>query len=341
MNKLLPILFLVLTTFSRTVYREFAIDVYKPGLISLPSDVKNIAILSRNFKFDNDTLQHYYKSGYILRKDKKNAHLNIDSIAVSNALQGLASGLEGNGAFEKVKLFPYGLIKPHRGERMAPFSNSLIRELSDLAQADILISLEAFSYFYSEYNLPDFETPGNEVITVGIWSIIDPAEMKIIERKSMVDTVFWDGYGEGADNKRYKLPPRITSIKLAAEIAGGNYAKRLTPSWHKVSRMYVIPPVEDFRLAAAYLEQEKWGDAIRYWEKYTQKKYGKLAINASYNLALAYEMKDEFEKAQEWITYAYQIALALKSGDDLKMIILYKNILDKRQEELDSLNQSD
>ena len=60
--KLLTFWLLVLTMAltSCTVYKEYTIDVYQPGEIAVTGDVKNIALIYRNFKYTNDTLQHYY-----------------------------------------------------------------------------------------------------------------------------------------------------------------------------------------------------------------------------------------------------------------------------------------
>ncbi len=37
------------------------------------------------------------------------------------------------------------------------------------------------------------------------------------------------------------------------------------------------------------------------WKRYADDKNGKMAINARYNLALAYEMKDDLDTAWKWL----------------------------------------
>jgi hypothetical protein len=340
MNKYLLLLFTLIALSSCTIYKDFPIDVYKPGEVGLPPNAKKIAIVSRNFKYTNDTLQNYYKSDYRLMKDKKNESLNIDSLAVSKALERLASGLQEGGKFEKIETLPYNTIKAHRGEKLSTFNWDLVNNLATPVNADLLISLETLSYFFSSYNSNDtVDPPSNEVITAAVWGIYDPSTKKLIDRKQMVDTISWNGFDEETQTRKYNLPQRIDAIKLACEIVGENYAKRLTPSWQKVYRMYTIPPIEDFRKAAEYFEGGKWDDAINLWAIYTPEKFRKLAIYARYNIAMGFEIKDEIDKALNWITKAETMAISIKSLEDLKMVELYKKILIQRLADYKKLNQ--
>jgi hypothetical protein len=62
-----------------------------------------------------------------------------------------------------------------------------------------------------------------------------------------------------------------------------------------------------------------------------------MAINARYNLALGYEMKDDLETAQKWLIAAQQIAQDYRSKDDLKMILRYRQLLLARQKDINRL----
>lgn len=131
----------------------------------------------------------------------------------------------------------------------------------------------------------------------------------------------------------------MDAIKTAAGMAGENFAKRLVPSWQQTSRMYILPPVEDFRLAAQNFTEGKWDDAIKIWSVYTPEKYGKLAIAAMYNIALALEMGDQIEEALTMIIKAETLAKSWRSSNDLKNVGLYKKILVQRKTELQKIEQ--
>jgi hypothetical protein len=323
---------------SCTIYKDFPIDVYQPGEINLPSQIKKIAIVSRNFKYANDTLQNYYKSDFKLVRDRKNSILDIDSIAATNAIRGLASSLQEGGNFV-AQQFPYNLIKPHRGNKLTTLNWETVNDLTTHDSADLLISLETISYFYSSYNSNGTNAPSCDVITAAVWGVYNPSVKKMLDRKQMVDTISWSGFDEKTQSRNNKIPGRIDAIRLAGEIAGQNYAKRMVPSWQKVNRVYTIPPIEDFRQAAAYFEDGKWDQAINLWAIYSPEKFGKLAISARYNIAVGFEMKDEIDKALSWISNAESMAISLRSREELKMILPYKKILVQRAADYKKLNR--
>jgi len=127
---------------------------------------------------------------------------------------------------------------------------------------------------------------------------------------------------------------------MASALAGENYAKRFHASWETVNRIYSVPPLPDFEQAALYFEEGKWDQAISLWEKYTDDKNGKLAINARYNMALAYELKDNIPLAEEWLKAAYDLAKSYHNQDELEMIRSYQKALETRKKDFKKLNQT-
>ncbi|MDB4582881.1 DUF6340 family protein [Draconibacterium sp.] len=334
-----PVLILFVILSSCTVYKEYPIDVYKPGEINVNPKVENVALVYRNFKYTGDTLQHYYKDDHRLKKAKNDPE-NLDSILVSFALKELASNLKSKKTFDRIHIFP-AIFKPHTGKKLPALPFDMVKKLTTSTETDLLISLETFSYFFSEYE-QEYDVPkSREVITASVWAVYDPYTEKILERKSMIDTVFWNNYDDqGKFQKNKKLPPRQTALKIAAQLAGESYSKRFFASWQTVNRMYSVPPLPDFSQADQLISDGKWDGAIQIWKKYAHEKNGKMAINARYNLALAYEMKDDILTAWKWLSAARELAMAYNSKEDLKLILQYQKILAKRKKEIDRLNES-
>ena len=322
---------------SCTVYKEYPIDVYKPGEIAVPPNVKNIALISRNFKYQNDTLQHYYKDDNMMRKSKGDPE-NLDSILVNFCLNELALNLKGRNIYNQISIFPE-VFKPHTGTKLPAIDFEVINKLTSATATDLVISLETFTYFYSEFSADAGVPKSREVITGNVWAVYDLAAKKIIERKTMIDTLYWNAYDENGNyQKNSKLPPRLSALKIASQMAGENYSKRFFASWQSVKRMYSIPPLPDFEAAEKYLVKGDWDNAIMLWKRYADNKNGKMAVNARYNLALAYEMKDDLDIAIQWLNAARQIATDYRSKDDLKMIGAYEKILIQRKKEIEKLN---
>ncbi|HSO86282.1 MAG TPA: DUF6340 family protein [Draconibacterium sp.] len=329
---------LALAITSCTVYKEYPIDVYKPGQIAIPPNVENIALVYRNFKYKNDTLQHFYKDDNQLKRAKSDPK-NLDSILVGYCLNQLATNLKTNSNFNRIHIFPE-IFKPHTGTKLPSIDFELINKLTTETETDLVISLETFSYFYSEYSANAGEQKPREVITANVWAVYDPVAKKILERKTLIDTIFWNAYDEqGNYQKNSKLPPRLTALKIASQMAGENYSKRFFASWETVKRMYSIPPLPDFEAAEKYLIKGDWDNAIMLWKRYATDKNGKMAINARYNLALAYEMKDDLDTATQWLTAAQQIASDYRSKEDMKRIAAYQKVLAQRKKEVERLNK--
>ena len=329
----------VLTITSCTVYKEYPIDVYKPGEIALPPNVENITLIYRNFKYKNDTLQHYYQDGNMLKKAKGDPE-NLDSFLVNYCLTELASNLKTNKVGKKIHIFPE-VFKPHTGSKLPSIDFELINKLTTETETDLIISLETFSCFFSEYSTDANVPKSREVITANVWAVYDPVAKKTIERKTLIDTIYWNSYDEqGNYDKNSKLPPRLSALKIASQMAGENYSKRFLASWVSVKRMYSIPPLPDFEAAEKYLVKGDWDNAIMLWKRYAADKNGKMAINARYNLALAYEMKDDIDTAIQWLAATQQIAADYRSKEDLKRIAAYEKVLAQRKKEVERLNKN-
>ncbi len=336
--KYLPALLLVLLYSSCTVYHEYQIEVYKPGELLIPPNIENAAVVYRNFKYPGDTLQNYYKDNSQLKEAQNPA--NIDSLLISSCLNELAFNLKNNNTFSEVPVFPYYTFERHTGEHLPDLPANLVSRLSEDANAGLLITLETYSSFFSTFPVT-FGTPQtNEVVSVAVWGIYNPKDGALIERKTMIDTIYWNGYNEeGNSQQNYNPPPRLKALELASAMAGENFAKRFYASWQTENRMYSVPPLPDFSDAAFYLEEGKWDEAIALWRKYTDDRNGKMAIDARYNLALAYEMKDDLEAAEKWLAAAHKLAKSYRSKSNIQMIQLYQKALDKRQRDILILEQ--
>ncbi len=339
MNRLFLLGFILTIISSCTVYKEYPIDVYKPGEIAIPPDAQNLAIVYRNFKYTGDTLQHYYKDNHRLVKAKKDPQ-ELDSILVNVCVNELAKNLKENNTFTNIHIFPE-LFKPHHAAKLPALNYNVIDQVTEASHTDLLISLETYSSFYSEYSeTPENPSKSNEVITAAVWAVYNPQSHKLLERKTMIDTIFWNNYDDTGNYQRNrKLPPRLTALKIASQMAGESYSKRFFASWQTVKRSYSVPPLPDFAAAEEYVKKGEWDNAILLWKRYAADDNGRMAINARYNLAFAYEMKDEIDTAQRWLTAALQIASDYNSREDLKMIINYQKILANRQKDILRLNQ--
>jgi len=333
-------LLLLLTSIvcSCTVYREYPIEIFKPGEIELPPNTESAVLIYRNFKYPGDTLQHYYKrEGRLLKA--ANDPEELDSLLVTECLNELSKRLKSSKTFSETEILPYNLFKRHSSDKLPDIPLEIIDKIAQSVPADILISLEMFSAFYTRYP-QNYEQPAtNEIVTATVWGFYDLKLKKLIERKSVIDTIYQNGYdSEGNYISGYKLPSRMPALQTAARAAGERYANRMIASWQTAERIYSVPPLPDFSDAAYYFEEGKTDKAIALWGKYVHERNGKLAINARFNLALAYEMADDLDTAGKWLISAENLAKSYNSKKELTIINYYKKELFQRLKDLKKLN---
>lgn len=339
MNRLFSCILLLVVACSCTVYKDYPIEVFQPGVVKFKPEAPKVAIVYRNFKYEGDSLQHYYKYDHRL-KPAKNDPKNLDSLLSTMCINNLATQLKKNNAVEEIRIFP-NAFKPQKGKRLARMNADLVKKLTAASQSNFLLSLETFTYFYSEYSTTEtLPTKSSEVITAAVWALYNAKTAKLVEHKTMIDTIFWNKYDDKGNYQREaKLPPRMTALKTAAQLAGENYAKRYYPSWQSVDRIYAVPSGSDFEAAEQLLKKEKWDEAIAIWKKYAADDYGRKAILARYNLAFAYEVKDQVPMARKWLVSARQLATKLGNKEALRIILKYESVLAKRTEQISELNK--
>ena len=325
---------LLLSMSSCISYEKYSIEVYKPAELSIPSEMKKVAILARNLKYENDTLQNYQQKSRRLVSDK--IKFNTDSLAIKTCIDSLAARLLSQNRFDSIVVVPVGTMPERRVKEVSFAHPDWYKTNAEVAGADGLIILDMFSCFYS-YNTSSDYTPEANVITSNIWSVFDAKRAKMIDRYSQIDTLYWDGMdADGKFNKNW-IPEKKAAIPLAGGIVGKNYSKRIIPGWSLVNREIMSCKKADLKLAADLAGKNNWDDAVLIWQKYEESKNKRNKIVALYNLALSNEMNGNLEKALEQTTKAAKASSGFFMSMENEMVRRYAAVLYKRQKELAKL----
>lgn len=201
-------------------------------------------------------------------------------------------------------------LKDISGE--TPIKSNIIDSICEEYGADGLIALELFdsdSYYSSN---------SSEVRTQ--WRIYYPNERKIID-----EFVIYSG----ANNHSFSssIPAAYSSISKAGAYGAELYFKRIIPCYARESRYYYSKGSHEIKAAKKSVKIGNWDQAIYYWEVETESQTNqKNAGKAAYNLALAYEIKEDFDKALEWI----DVSITAQN----KNAISYQTILKNRKNEV-------
>ncbi len=193
-----------------------------------------------------------------------------------------------------------------------PIKSDIVDSICAEYGADGLIALELFdSDSYNSTNSAEVKT---------LWRVYYPDERKIIDEYIV---------HSGANNFSLSVlvPSGYRAISKAGAYGAELYFNRIVPNFTREARYYYTKGSHEIKAAKKSVKLRNWDQAIYYWEVETesqtnQKNEGK----AAYNLALAYEIKEDFDKALEWID------VSEAAGN--KKATSYKAILQNRKSEM-------
>ncbi|HZL11419.1 MAG TPA: DUF6340 family protein [Prolixibacteraceae bacterium] len=328
-------LFVLLLSMSSCVsYEKFSMEVFKPAEFSLPSDIREIAVVSRNLKYKNDTLQNYQVKNHRLVKDK--TRFNTDSLAIKACMDSLSARLSSENQFDKVSIIPVYSFPQMRVNEIRPDRSEYYQNISEKTGADALILLDMFSCFYSQSETNS--TPVANVVISNIWSVYNVRKQKITDRFTQVDTLYWDGIDENEHFSKLRIPAKKDAIFLAAGIIGKNYSKHILPAWTKASRNIMTCDKPELKQASELAQKNKWEEASAIWQNYSDSKSKRNKVISVYNLALASEMNGDIDKAIELTAQAATISSGAFMSSENEVVRNYSAVLYRRKIEISKLN---
>lgn len=326
---------LLLSMSSCVSYEQFSIEVYKPAKFSLPPDIHKVAIVSRNLKYDDDTLQHYQVKNRELIHDK--IRFNSDSLAQITCIDSLAAKLRIQNRFDTILILPVNSFPVTRVQKITLDKAEWYKNLTRQTGAEGLIILDMFSCFYKQAEVSN-STPTANVVTSNVWSVYDSKHQKIIDRFAQVDTLYWDGKDENGTFKNSRLPAKKEAILLAAGVIGENFSKHILPSWTLVYRDIMTCNKPELKQAAKLAQKSKWEEATAIWQKYAESKNKQHKIISLYNLALASEMDGNVDKALELTAQAADISSGVFWSLENEAVRKYSAVLYRRKIEITKLD---
>ena len=333
--RFISVLFAGLILSSCIITQSVPIDQMEPGKVSLPSPIRKVALISRNFKFSVDTLTKYYNSDFRLRKGTHSENLLIDSVAVTGSMDSLRKALLESGRFDEVFVYPYNAIKPHIGDKELPLSSGFIQSICKESETDAAISLEMLSYFYSRHGSTGREIRGEANVKVtAIWSVYTPKSDVPIDRFTHSEVIRW-GNNPNNGSQKYRLPGRKEAISIASGTAAKNYSKRIVPYWAVSSRVIIGLNGYDWEKALSYAENNEWKGAAQIWKKYLESSQKRVAGVAALNYAVAQEMLGNPDQANIWSAKSVSL---LQNGEAGRIARDYAGQLYQRKLKAEQLN---
>jgi uncharacterized protein DUF6340 len=292
---LLPLLILT----SCQSYSLYQFQGLEAPSIVIPSDVKTIGFVDRNTSFPIDSLNKIYMLDENVLRDTT----DYNEICAANCYYGFAENFSGELGIDSIQFISLKQ-KEIMGDRdYSPLKWSVVDSICSATTSDILVCLEDLQVFvkYSTFNNEGYYGI-TDINHFSVWRVYDPLNQMIYDERIVVDSLFTEVYANSYSKLiEDKIPIRSEIIPDVSYEIGRSYVDLLSPKWNNYTRKYFISGDNRFSVAKYYLAQENWDAMIILWEEIAKEEDDKLAGRACYNLALAYEVKEDFMAANQWI----------------------------------------
>ena len=281
------VLLLVASLFSAcTTLRSISFERLQAADVSFPEQIRTVGVVN-------------------YMPDSSQGEKNVDY--ASNVLQGdgriaaetFAQEIAATNYFDKVVICDSAMHQVDRG-MPSSMSQEMVKSLLQSLEVDMLFVMEQLNiqlkegYLYApeimEY-VPSMDAAVTPVMKVYVANRNAP-----LFTVSKSDTICWE-----------YLPSLTVNqvIKDASEYGATMPVEHLLPHWKEMHRFYYDGGFVDMRDAAVFVREQNWDAALRLWQKvYDGKKKGKAKMRAAFNMALYYEMQDDYDRALSYLEEA-------------------------------------
>ena len=310
---------LIVISFSCISTKPLHIEIPQKSKKELPEKIQSLLLVARMVDGDYTDLK-----ADSLQKLFYHQNFNYDTIikdiqVVDTTLKALGELLYESGRYDFVIPENRFLDFEKNAFIAKEMSWDEVKMLCDTFKTDAVLSLDYLKMKVStsyEKN-SDFDPRSNSFINFvearikisydALFRVYDPFEEKILLRKLMRDTIFW----EDADYTTNELFNRFTPVKKALTETGIAIALDLSgelcPNWRNEKRAYFASGDSNMKLAAQLVNSGQWESAIALWKETAENTKSKsLKSKAEFNLALGYEMLGDLESSITWGLKSYK-----------------------------------
>jgi hypothetical protein len=288
------------------------LTLVQPAEVNLPDHIHKVIIVDRTLTPD--------KKQNELEEVLTGELLNQDEHAVIQVIEGLVYTVT-NGA----RLTIDRTTEKYKGESSGKtFPEAMtwteINKLCQKYKADAVIVLETFDSDYilthgtktvtrTNTGLPGIAFYAQGVATVDMgFRIYDPTQKVISDAYLFHHEMRFDAGGNSLADAIQGVLNKTEAIKRVSYEAGSIYGQRITPTYYQVTRYFYDKPKKNKKLAEGVRRSKvaDWQGAIESWEEAMQiakkdKHKGRIALN----IAVAYEVLGDLNKALEWASKSY------------------------------------
>jgi hypothetical protein len=348
MKRLTPfliVLILGLLLSSCVGIKYLTVETREPAQVTLPSNVLSVIVV-HNVVQQPDNIGHNTK--LLGRSGMQREEASSDSVAVYY-VEALAQFLDEEDYFQRVEYLNAPLRDDEDFFQEHPLTPETMNEIRSKTGADAIISLDKLiiqtdkrEHFHQQgYTYSDLTGRINSILRVYL-----PTMEGKIPAVQYTDSLRWEGF-DIQDGKAFAttmLPSREEAMKLMAVRAAEKMTYVFAPHWEMQDRWYYTLPSSLMREGEAFAKAAQWQNAIEKWEAFYNSRTGDTnKAKAANNIALAYEMIDNMDKAYEWAIVANNLFVQSTAPNSLerRRSLVYKNEIERRRDASNRLNMQD
>ncbi len=327
---------------SCTGLKYITVETQEPAQLTLPENIRSLLIVN-NVVQQPDEMGHRKKP--LGKKGFEPTKVSADSISIYYT-EALTQFLSEEHYFDTIILYDKPLRTDTNFWKEKPIMPQKMNELRKETKTDAIVSLDKLIMQTEWSDLFMQEGYTYASMTGKIHSILRvymPTLDGRIPAIHFTDSLRWEGF-DIRDNMAYAdliIPTPEEGLKQLAVYAAGKMVNVFVPHWEMQNRWYYTLNNKLMREGETYAKSADWTKAILKWQTFydTEKNKVKKAKAAS-NIALAYEMLGEMDRAFDWIMlslYLFEESVSPNSLDK-KRAELYKNEIERRRNHAVKLN---
>jgi hypothetical protein len=215
----------------------------------------------------------------------------------------------------------------------------VVKRICRRHHCDALLALEAFdsdSHLHIDGDAIDEDkdytdvTVSRDTRVLAAWRLYDADEDRILDStREWTRSETWNHHGDTLADARRGLPSQEYTIRHLGDIMGRDYGARIAPTWFDVTRYYYGKGSPELKEGKRYVKAGDWEGARKIWRGLVDDPDRKVRGRARFNLALAFEVDGELERA---LDRAKKAAVDLHNGRSRDYVrILERRIRDQER----------
>jgi len=291
------------------------LTLLRPAQISVSQHIQKLVVLDRTIPEDERAnMIEQVLTGEIMRQDEQ---------AIQHTINGIVAVIQSAPRFTIERA-----TERYIGETSGTiFPDALpwdvVENLCNNYESDAIVAVETLDSDYmitkgtrmvekkdpdgNKINVLEFTAEGVGIVNVGI-RLYDPKERTITDQYQFSEQLKWDAHAGSVADAAQGILDKVAAINEVCYRAGEIYAQRVSPTYYTVKRYFYNKPKNNKYLTEGVRKSEvaDWNGAIESWEKAIEKgKKDKDKGRAAFNIAVAYEVLGDLDKALEWAAKSY------------------------------------